>query len=393
MAKKKSKHDLHKRKAAKKGRAFSGARYVDLPEDVELFTPEGKTYKLDILPYKVTDESHPDEVEQGDTWYTRPFMIHKDVGVNNERIVCPRSIGEPCPICEEAESLSRSGDADKDTLRALWPKNRALYNVVDIQADEPVVMVLDYSTFLFGELLEKRVAQDLEERGDFFELENGCTLICDFEEKKGTGSDGQGFTSFPCVSIDFKSREDYDDELLEQVVNLDGVLMILTYEEIEAKFQGIGEDDVGEGEEEEPEEEEKPKRSVGGRRRKKKEPEEEPEEEKGEEEEEEEKPRRRRRKKKEPEEEEGNEEDGSQEQESSPEPSSEKSEDGEDGEGGIDPDDVPDGYVICPACEGRGKNTRGRTCRICKGEGYIEDPEAEEEEEKPKKRRSGRRRK
>lgn len=365
-----NKRDALKRKAERGGRAFGGESYLVLPEGVELFAPEGKDYKMDILPYIVSDAKHPDGVPAGETWYTRPFMTHRDIGVNKDRIVCPRSFGKPCPVCEDAERLSRDAK-NKELCKGLWPRNRALYNIVILGKDEPVVQVIDYSTFLFGELLEKRVAQDLEERGDFFELVGGCTLLAAFEEDKGGG-----FTSFPCVSIDFKKRPDYGEEVLESVVDLDTILVLQSYDEIMAKFQGVEDGEAVTSVAKEQEPEEPPRRTLkrqvadpaGG------------DELPGLGKNEAQPPARSLRRSSPPQE---------QPKEQAQKPAGEAEED-------VTVDNCPEGMKVCPACEGTRKSSRGNPCFICNAKGYVEDkkdgggqqaPAAGGQEEQPVARR------
>lgn len=39
--------------------------------------------------------------------------------------------------------------------------------------------------------------------------------------------------------------------------------------------------------------------------------------------------------------------------------------------------EIPKGHIACEACEGSGKNSRGRTCRICDGDGYVKDEDGD----------------
>ena len=90
--------------------------YLLLPKDVKTFSPEpGSRVILDFIPYEVTDEKHPDRNESneiavpGSLWYKRPFKVHRNVGVNNETVVCLTSIGKKCPICEYLAKRTREG--------------------------------------------------------------------------------------------------------------------------------------------------------------------------------------------------------------------------------------------------------------------------------------------
>ena len=230
------KHAVLRAKASKK-RTFSGENYLVLPDDVEFWSPEKPDveYRLDILPYAVAASDHPDGIPVGETWYTRPFQIHRDMGVNKARVICPRSFGLACPVCELANKLSRDPDADKDVLKALWPSERAIYNVICLDEKEPTVKVFDVSRFLFGEKMERKVAHSVEERGNFYELKGGLTLVCLFEERKGGG-----FTSLTLDEISFEKRPDYEPDWLDEVVALDEVLVEMKYEEIDEMLQGVG---------------------------------------------------------------------------------------------------------------------------------------------------------
>ena len=46
----------------------------------------------------------------------------------------------------------------------------------------------------------------------------------------------------------------------------------------------------------------------------------------------------------------------------------------------IDENDIPEGSIWCKACGGTGKSTKGKKCRICKGLGYVTNPEFDSEE-------------
>ena len=70
--------------------------YLNLPKGVSVYSPEpgSKNVKLDFLPYIVTDERHPDRNEElkvalpDSLWYKRPFKTHRNVGVDNDAVIC-----------------------------------------------------------------------------------------------------------------------------------------------------------------------------------------------------------------------------------------------------------------------------------------------------------------
>ena len=215
--------------------------YLKLPKGVNVFKEEpGSRVKLDILPYVVTDPNHPDRDDElgiavpGALWYKRPFKLHRNIGYNNMPLVCPTSIGKRCPICEYKQRLLKEGkDWRDDSVKALKTYLRNLYIVVplDNKNYEERPYVWDISDHLF----QNKLSTELEENpeyANFPDLEDGYTLRIRFTEEQF------GKNKFADTSrIDFEKREKkYDKSILDKVSNLDEVLVVLPYEQIEAKF-------------------------------------------------------------------------------------------------------------------------------------------------------------
>lgn len=215
--------------------------YLKLLKGVNVFKEEpGSRVKLDILPYVVTDPNHPDRDDElgiavpGALWYKRPFKLHRNIGYNNMPLVCPTSIGKRCPICEYKQRLLKEGkDWRDDSVKALKTYLRNLYIVVplDNKNYEERPYVWDISDHLF----QNKLSIELEENpeyANFPDLEDGYTLRIRFTEEQF------GKNKFADTSrIDFEKREKkYDKSILDKVSNLDEVLVVLPYEQIEAKF-------------------------------------------------------------------------------------------------------------------------------------------------------------
>lgn len=216
--------------------------YLHLPEGVKQYSiDEGlKKVQLDFLPYIVTDEKHPNHDDEddialvGQQWWKRPFKVHRAVGASNESIVCPTSIGKPCPICEyQKELFNRDKGTDKADAIELYPKERNLYIVVPKGSkkfdEEPCVW--DMSQKLFQDILKETLDED-DSHEIFPDLREGETLELELKWKKF------GKTTFPEVRhITFLERdEQYSKAILQEVPNLDEVLVILPYREIKDKF-------------------------------------------------------------------------------------------------------------------------------------------------------------
>ena len=213
--------------------------YLKLPKGINLFKEEAKTrVKLDFLPYKVTDENHLDRNDElgiavpGELWYKKPFYVHRNVGINNESVVCPTTFGKKCPICEYRAKRAREG-ADKEELKLLKTSLRNLYVVVPIDNEklDEQPYLWDVSQYLFQDLLNDEIDED-PDLGRFPDLEEGLTLKIRFSEAM-IGKNKFAETS----RIDFIERKSaYDEKILSKVPNLDECLTVYSYKELEKMF-------------------------------------------------------------------------------------------------------------------------------------------------------------
>jgi len=226
---------------------------LDLPEGVELYQPNSTgPYHWDIIPYVVQSSTHP-EVEKGEMWYQRTYYVHHNLGEDgNKSVVCPRSVNKPCPICEHVRGLFNSEDEDdRELAKTMKAKERELFNIIDLDNQDDGVRIMEYSYHLFGKILDEEINEADEEVADFAELEGGKTLKVKFRKKKL----GQN-PFYEAKSIDFEDREDYDDDILEEVYDLDNLLIIRSYDELTKLVAGAEEIEDEESEEKEPEDEE-----------------------------------------------------------------------------------------------------------------------------------------
>jgi len=316
------------RKRADSRKTLGGLSTLELPEGVELYKPEKGTVEFDILPYRVSVDTHP-EVKKGELWYERTYLAHRNVGPEEKFLICPRTIGKQCPICEEHARLKKDPNAEEEVVDGLRAKERELFNVVMKDGDGEV-LILDISTFLFGRKLEEEIREGDEGNAAFAELKGGKTLKVRWEAKSvGT----QKFVE--AGRIDFLDRDDIDKAALDAVVDLDAAMKILPYEEIEKIFQAgsdepeAGPSDDGEKDREEPEE--RPVRRVIG---------------------------------------------GGSRKPAGPPADDDDDDDQLPGLGRSPAQQSPaESDNDCIACDGTGKTSKGKTCPVCKGTG--KDPDAE----------------
>jgi len=103
---------------------------------------------------------------------------------------CPRQLAKrPCPACEKAETLNRSGSsADKARASELWPGLRIFVNVIDRNNPDRGPRVLGIGKGIFEDLLKirKQSSSEFGLGGDFTDPVNGFDIAI---ERVGTGKE------------------------------------------------------------------------------------------------------------------------------------------------------------------------------------------------------------
>lgn len=215
-------------KIEQKNKKEKGFGLYSVPDGVDFFKPQKPgIYHIDILPYRVTVNNNP-QVSEGDVWFERTVYVHFG---EHLAYICPRTIGKKCPICDHRFKLMKDPNADEELIKALKPKERQLFNVICLDDDEPKIKIWEVSRFLFGEFLEEEIRNGDEENASFFFYECGKTLKVRFKQEN-LGDN----TFLKTHRIDFLDREDYGADILKETIDLDKILIVLPYEELEKKF-------------------------------------------------------------------------------------------------------------------------------------------------------------
>lgn len=327
---------------------------------VKAYFPKEGRHRFIIIPYQLEKNSvfrktNPDlnkafskkDFKNGDNWaYHLDVFTHRNVGPGKDAIICPRTIKEPCPVCEErmmlekeAEELKRKDRNTEDIkkeIAQLQSSKKALYNIVPFDSRKerkagPVVWPAPFPS-IQKVLVEK--GKDSEGRGyKHFSVPEDNWLILYRREGSGLNTD---YTNIAIKKLkrDDRLSEDELDRFYDNAFVLDDVVEILSYDKIKEMLHGYADDEEEEEEdrkssrrdrdededdyydddyeedEDEEEEEERPKRKKKTRKRRDEEEEDDydddEEEDEGsdydddydDEDEEEEKPRPRRKNKK-----------------------------------------------------------------------------------------------
>lgn len=234
----------------------SGVSYLNLNgKKIEFFNPQAAgVYTITIIPYTVTG-FHPHRIDKGDEWYTRPFQVHKGLGVDGKTTkVCRRTFDKKCPVCQMY--YDHKGDDDYKHFKPKW---RNLYFVYVEEQSEKGLMLYDMPDFWFEAHIQSllKTARDIISREEaseqpnqkkidkakdqlfFFMKDSSYSIQVRLEKKPFQGKD-----YFPATSITFVEREEVPEEIYEEVFSLDEVFVEPSYEELEELlYSGVAEEE------------------------------------------------------------------------------------------------------------------------------------------------------
>lgn len=239
----------HKRKDEGGGKRTG---YLDTSEydDVEFYNVKEGKNEIDIIPYIIATNNHPQGRSKGKLDYKLDIWVHRFVGEQEGSFVCPKeTFNNPCPICEEIKKMINSQEYSwkDDEIKSLRAKRRVVYNVLDLSEDKPKIKLFDMNHFEF----QKEIIEEAENGEDgfvpFADLEEGKTIVF-----RGSEREGKDFKkSFKPKGFKFLDRDSYDEDILKEAYPLDAMLIIASYEEIkEALFGKHSETEDEENEEE-----------------------------------------------------------------------------------------------------------------------------------------------
>jgi len=253
---------LSAKKWAKDYKSGTGGFAYSIPEGVERFElKKAGVRRIVIVPY-VAGEGNP-YADPGELHWERTYFSHPRVGPNNESFLCMKgSLGKKCAVCELRAELAQDPDTPRATLDALKPKQRQLWNVLDMNEPEKGVQIWEIAQFSFGKLLRERVENEDEDEdiSSFADPEEGKILKLTISEESYKGR-----PTYKVAAIDFKKRDKpLSEEVLEGAQCLDNLLIVPKYADVKKVVsQSPDEDD----DEDEDDEDEAPKKKKSRRSR------------------------------------------------------------------------------------------------------------------------------
>ena len=197
-------------------------------------------FRLDIIPFRV-GEGNP-FADEGEVHYERTYFAHKNVGPDEEMVVCSRkTFGEPCPICEKITKLRRDPSTDSELLQELRPKERQLWQVIDVMDRDKGIQILECSYFNgLGQLVDNKIKDSEEDDGyeKFFHLEDGMTLKVSVVQESYRGG-----TYYKPTNVEMKQRkQQYEVSILKEGYCLDSLLKKWDYDKLKKTFNQISEE-------------------------------------------------------------------------------------------------------------------------------------------------------
>ena len=106
------------------------SHYLDLQKyNLEKFTfsKEQKDYLIDILPYKIESNIHPD-FGKSEFDFHLEIWTHNFVGINNDSYLCmKKTFGKECAICNEFERMKEKLENDGLPREEVWAEIKSLY--------------------------------------------------------------------------------------------------------------------------------------------------------------------------------------------------------------------------------------------------------------------------
>jgi hypothetical protein len=227
--------DRIKQRAEEREKQGGGGTKYNLPDGVNFFTLK-RHAAISIVPYAVSVDDHPEQVPKGEDWYKRTVFVHYNVGAEEKGYLCLKTVKKKCPICEHRAEAMKQDKPDEKLLQALKPKEREIYNVYDHDDPDKGVQLWDYSAYLFQRKLEEELLEGNVDAG-FAERDGGCILKLRASEK------AMGQNKFMEVTrIDTADRDALDDDILSKALDLDTILKVQSYDDLERIFLELDDD-------------------------------------------------------------------------------------------------------------------------------------------------------
>jgi hypothetical protein len=248
---------------SRKDRGFSHRQGILDTSDHEInwFTPASKDDKkgitgrnvIMIIPYPITNVNkslHPG-IDEEECDYKLSVFSHKNVGVNDAQVVCPRTFDKACPICEEQNQVNFN--ENEDLWRSLKAVERPVYQIIDIDNQDKGIQLWQIAYNSFENLVKKKLEADA--------IRHARPKQCPFDPAYKLGIDfmshedskwGYKLSEFEIMEV----KDDFSD-MIDETLPLDDLMIDMSYDKIRNLHLGIEDEDIATGDKEDEQKEDK----------------------------------------------------------------------------------------------------------------------------------------
>jgi hypothetical protein len=193
-----------------------------------------------------------DIIQRPDNTLAYAYRVHKNVGPGKHEIVCPRCMGLPCPICDMQKKVADQMEAEgklnvwkTKEVKAFFPQDRVIYNVVNVGDRASGIQLIDASDFKFHKPLLAAAATHKQVRAltrfPYASPTEGSSVVATIVMDKAIlGGKEQTFASWSSFSF-MERTQQYPADIINQVVLVEKFLNLLSYDAIERLLFGAPE--------------------------------------------------------------------------------------------------------------------------------------------------------
>lgn len=249
----------HRGSSGKFGKIYKG-EYL---QDMKFWVPGKGEHEFMVIPYYVGSETNSDfrrpdglnkaftqeQIDENRTFdYKLTVLVHSNIGVNKDTVLCPRTVGRKCPICEHRDVLDNEGASDEE-LRPYGTAKKALYNVMIFDSEKefnkgvqvweaPHQSIEDELTDLAVEK-DRRTGEVIEKAYNY--PEDGWNVVF---EKLGSGLS----TEYKGVKILERTKEQEltgkeMDQAYDDAIDFEDAIEEKSYEELYEMLHGVAPDE------------------------------------------------------------------------------------------------------------------------------------------------------
>ena len=191
-------------------------------------------HKIDIFKAKAGEQTYINILPPPDdeSYFAFRLAVHYDIGGRNNFLCLDRMLNQACPVCEKRRRLQAEEEPDADLLRALSPKIRYLFFVIDdcdAEGRAKGIQLYDAPMTVNQNVLSMSSDQ---RSGDVIDISDPEEGRCLRFEKTGKGIQTR-YSGFQLIKRDPIGRD-----IVDLVPTFEELLVVPTYDEVKKCLDG-----------------------------------------------------------------------------------------------------------------------------------------------------------